>query len=54
MWLILADHVLVMQPKKNKWTTPYEPVFYTVIDIQGSKVTACRMINGRIVWSNAS
>ena len=32
--LLLGDYVLVKQPKKNKWTTPYEPVFYTVYEIK--------------------
>ena len=52
--LILGDHVLVTQPKKNKWITPYEPVFYTVIDKQGSKVTARRTTDGRIVCRDVS
>ena len=38
--LPLGDCVLVRQTKKNKWSTPYEPVFYTVSQIQGSKITA--------------
>lgn len=33
--LTLGDYVLVRQPKKNKWSTPYEPVFYVVYSIQG-------------------
>ena len=54
MQLILGDHILVTQPKKNKWTTPYRPVFYTVIDIQGPKVTVYRTTNGRTVSRDAS
>ena len=34
--LMLGDYVLVRQPKKNKWSTPYESVFYIVYSIQGS------------------
>ncbi|KAL9987152.1 hypothetical protein ACROYT_G001409 [Oculina patagonica] len=28
--LLLGDYVLVKQPRKNKWSTPYEPVFYVL------------------------
>ena len=28
--LLLGDYVLVKQLKKNKWSTPYEPLFYVV------------------------
>ena len=28
--LILGDYVLVKQPKRNKWSTAYEPTFYNV------------------------
>ena len=37
--LLLGDYVLVKQPKKNKWSTPYEPMFYIVYDIRGSQIT---------------
>ena len=40
--LLQGDYVLVTQPKKNKWSTPYEPVFYIVYSIQGSRITARR------------
>ena len=52
--LILGDYVLVKQSKTNKWSTPYEPVFYTVINIQGSQVTARRVTDGRTVCRDAS
>ena len=45
--LIFGDHILVRQQKRNKWSIPYEPVFYTVISMEGSKITACRTTNGR-------
>ena len=32
--LLLGDYVLVKQPKKNKRTTPYEPVFYTTVPLR--------------------
>ena len=41
--LLLGDYVLVRQPKRNKWSTPYEPVFYAVCSIQGSQITARRV-----------
>ena len=28
---IVGDHVLLKQKKKNKWSTAYEPAFYTAI-----------------------
>ena len=51
--LILGDHVLVKQQKRNKWSTPYEPVFYTVISIEGSQ-DARRTIDSRTVCRDAS
>ena len=52
--LLLGDYVLVKQPKKNKWTTPYEPVFYVVHEIRGSQITARRITDGRTVCRDAS
>ena len=52
--LLLGNYVLVKQPKRNKWSTPYEPVFYIVNDIQGSRITARRTTDGRIVCRDAS
>ena len=52
--LLLGDYVLVKQPKKNKWSTPYEPVFYVVYSIQGSRITARRVTDGRTVCRDAS
>ena len=52
--LLLGDYVLVKQPKKNKWSTPYEPVFYVVCSIRGSQITARRVTDGRTVCRDAS
>ena len=40
--LLLRDYVLVKQPRQNKWSTPYEPVFFVVCSIRGSQITASR------------
>ena len=47
--LLLGDYVLLKQPRKNKWSTPYEPVFYVVCRISGSQVTARRVTDGQTV-----
>ena len=52
--LLLGDYVLVKQPRKNKWSTPYEPVFYVVCRISGSQVTARRVTDGQTVCWYAS
>ena len=52
--LLLGDYVLVKQPRKNKWSTPYEPVFYIVCSIRGSQITARRVTDGRTVCRDAS
>lgn len=52
--LLLREYVLVEQPKKKKWSTPYEPVFYVLCSIQGSQRTARRVIDGRTVCIDAS
>ena len=44
--LLLGDYVLVKQPRKNKWSTPYEPVFYVVCSICGSQTTARCVTDG--------
>ena len=49
----VAD-VLLRQRKRNKWSTPYEPVFYTVTKISGSAITARRIADGREVRQDAS
>ena len=51
---VLGDHVLLRQRKRNKWSTPYEPVFYTVIKICGSAITARRITDGLEVRQDAN
>ena len=36
---IVGDYVLLKQKKVNKWSTAYEPIFYTIIRIGGSTIT---------------
>ncbi|PFX12680.1 Uncharacterized protein K02A2.6 [Stylophora pistillata] len=38
--LPLGGYVLIKQPGKNRWSTPYEPVFYIVYNICGSQIKA--------------
>ena len=52
--LLLGDYVLVKQAKKNKWSTPYEPVLYIVSGTKDSQVTARRTTDVRIVCRDAS
>ncbi len=44
---LMGDYVLLRQKKVNKWSTAYEPIFYTVIRISGSTITARRVTDGR-------
>ena len=46
--------MLVKQLRRNKWSTPYEPVFYVVCSIRGSQITARRVTDGRTVCQCAS
>lgn len=48
----LGDTVLVVQPKVNKLTTPYNPQPFTVIRVEGTKITA--MCGQRTITRNAS
>ena len=52
--LLLADYVLVKQPRKNKWRTPYEPVVYVMCSICGSQITARHVTHGPTVCRDAS
>ena len=45
---------MLRQRKRNIWSSPYEPVFYTVIKISGSAITARRITDVREVWRDAS
>ena len=44
---VVGDHVLLRQRKRNKWSIPYEPVFYTVIKMSGSALTTRPITDGR-------
>ena len=46
---IVGDHLLLKQKKGNKWSTAYQPAFYTVIRTDGSSVAARRITDGREV-----
>ena len=46
---VVGDYVLLRQSKRNKWLTPYAPIFYTVIKISGSAITARSITDGREV-----
>ena len=52
--LLLGDYVLLKQPRKNKWSTPYKPEFYIVYSICGSQITARRVTDGRTICRDAS
>ena len=46
--------MLVKRPRKNKWSTPYERVFYVVCSIRGSQVTARGVTDGQTLCRDAS
>ena len=46
--------MLAKQPRKNKWSTPYEPVFSVVCSIRGSQITARHETDGRTICRHAS
>jgi len=52
--IIKGDCVLVEQNKRNKWSLPYEPSFYTVTEVNGSAVTARRLSDGRTITRDGS
>jgi len=52
--LIVGENVLLKQKKRNKWSTAYEPAFYTVIQTDGSSIAARRITDGREVYRYAS
>ena len=47
-------YVLLRQKKVNKWSTAYEPIFYIVIRISGSTITARRVTDGREITRDSS
>ena len=51
---LLGDYVLVKQEKRNKWSMPYEPVFYIVHKINGSRITARRAIDEKAICRDIS
>ena len=46
--------VLLRQRKRDKWSTPYEAVFYTLIKNSGAAITARRIADDRDVRRDAS
>ena len=50
----IGDHVLLKQKKTNKWSTAFEPAFYTITQIDGSSIAARRITDGRDVYRDAS
>ena len=51
---ILGDYVLLKQRKLNKWSTPYEPVFYTVIKISRFTITTRWNTDGQEICRDSS
>ena len=50
----MKDYVLLKQKKTNKWTTAFEPAFYTITKIQGSSITIRWIKDGRELCRDAS
>ena len=50
----VGDHVFFEQPKKNKWSTEYEPDIYIIYKIKGSTVYARRKRDGREISRDSS
>ena len=50
----VGDHVFLEQPKKNKWSTEYEPDIYIIYKIKGSTVYARRKRDGREISRDSS
>ncbi|XP_028404011.1 uncharacterized protein LOC114526625 [Dendronephthya gigantea] len=50
----VKDYVLLKQKKYNKWSTAFEPAFYTITKIQGSSITIRRIKDGRELCRDAS
>ena len=47
--LTIGDHVLLEQNKRNKWTTPYEPIRYVIYKVKGASIWGRRVTDGREV-----
>ena len=52
--VIVGDYVMLKQKKVNKWSTAYDLIFYTVIRISGSPITARRVTDGREICRDSS
>ena len=52
--LTIGDHVLLEQNKRNKWTTPYEPIRYVIYKVKGASIRARRVTDGREVCRNST
>ena len=51
---MMGETVLVRQEKRNKLSTPFEPIPYHVTRIKGSMITAQRTTDNRTVTRNSS
>ncbi|XP_064622360.1 uncharacterized protein LOC135484656 [Lineus longissimus] len=51
---VVGDYVLVKQPKRNKWSTAYEPAFYIIFRIDGSSIAARRTPDGKEIYRDSS
>ena len=49
----VGDFVLVRQKKQTKLSTPYEPVLYSITEINGTQVTVQRTTDGRCIKRHA-
>lgn len=48
----IGDRVLVKRPKVNKFSTPFDPRPYTVVNIKGSMISA--RLHGNTITRNSS
>ena len=51
---IVGDHVLLKQQKRNKWSTAYEPAFYTVIRTDQALQHIESQMDGKCIETQAS
>ena len=51
---IIGDHVLLKRKRENKWSAAFEPTFCIVTLADGSSIGARRIIDGRVVYRDAS
>ena len=50
----VGDRVLIKQKKRSKWSTTYEPAFYTVARTNRSRIAARRITDGQELYGDAS